>query len=234
MLNVIWTLKACMLFMFARMTTGTSHIKWIRAVAVYVTVGYIAAQITFFTACTPFSGYWAVPVSNPQCTTLVHYAIVQATFNLSSDVLIIAIPVPMILSLSLPTKQKIGLGLLFSMGTFVVRPPQQPMTSFINVLLDRRRNSYQSVQFIRHIRQLIHALVYAGSVSRGVCCQSAWHLAPVTRKYQLFARPRRLIYHGTVSHATLWPRLPVREYLEARAQLHTKPHTHECYKYRKR
>jgi hypothetical protein len=120
MLNVIWTLKACMLLMLARMTTGTTHIKWIRIVAVWVTVGYIAVQIAFFTACRPFTGYWGMPPPNPQCTTLQHFAIVQATFNLSSDVLIIALPIPMLASLSLPLKQKIGLGILFSMGTFVV------------------------------------------------------------------------------------------------------------------
>jgi hypothetical protein len=121
MLNVIWVLKACMLFMFARMTMGTKYIKWIKFVAIYVAVGWVAVQITFFTACRPFRGYWGMPPPNPQCTTLEHYAIVQATFNLSSDVLIIAIPIPMIASLSLPTKQKIGLGVIFSMGTFVVR-----------------------------------------------------------------------------------------------------------------
>src|SRR5690242_6716760 len=120
MLNVIWSLKACMLLMFARMTSGTTHIKWIKIVAVYVVIGWVAVQIAFFTACIPFSGYWAVPVSNPQCTTLEHFAIVQATFNLSSDVLIIAVPIPMVISLTLPTKQKIGLGVLFIMGTFVV------------------------------------------------------------------------------------------------------------------
>lgn len=120
MLNVIWTLKACMLLMFARMTSGTTHIKWIKLVAIYVAVGWVAVQIAFFTACMPFNGYWAVPVSNPQCTTLQHYAMVQAVFNLSSDVLIIAVPIPMIVSLTLPTKQKVGLGVLFSMGTFVV------------------------------------------------------------------------------------------------------------------
>lgn len=122
MLNAIWTLKACMLLMFARMTSGTTHIKWIKIVAIYVAVGWVAVQIAFFTACTPFSGYWAVPVSNPQCTTLQHFAIVQATFNLSSDVLIIALPIPMVVSLTLPIRQKIGLGVLFSMGTFVVGP----------------------------------------------------------------------------------------------------------------
>ncbi|KAF3001884.1 hypothetical protein E8E13_005710 [Curvularia kusanoi] len=120
MLNIIWVLKACMLLMFARMTSGTTHIKWIKCVAVYVAIGYVAVQIAFFTACRPFKGYWAVPVPDPQCTTLVHYAMVQATFNLSSDLLIIAIPIPMVMSLTLPLRQKIGLGLLFSMGTFVI------------------------------------------------------------------------------------------------------------------
>ncbi|OAL07352.1 hypothetical protein IQ06DRAFT_342090 [Phaeosphaeriaceae sp. SRC1lsM3a] len=120
MLNVIWTLKACMLFMFARMTVGTTHIKWIRFVAAWVIAGWVAVQIAFFTACRPFNGYWAVPPPNPQCTTLEHFAIVQAVFNISSDLLIIAVPIPMVVSLTLPIRQKIGLGILFSMGSFVI------------------------------------------------------------------------------------------------------------------
>ncbi|KAF1942649.1 hypothetical protein EJ02DRAFT_433890 [Clathrospora elynae] len=120
MLNVIWTLKACMLFMFTRMMKATTNLKWIKFVAAWVIVGWLAVQIAFFTACRPFVGYWGMPPPNPQCTTLQRYAIVQAAFNLSSDILIIAIPIPMIVSLSLPLRQKIGLGILFSMGTFVI------------------------------------------------------------------------------------------------------------------
>ncbi|KAI2479186.1 hypothetical protein Ptr902_09397 [Pyrenophora tritici-repentis] len=120
MLNVIWSLKACMLFMYARILTGTSNMKWIKLITVWTVSGWVAVEIAFFTACRPFKGYWAVPPPDPQCTTLVHYAIVQATFNLSSDLFIIAVPVPMILSLKLPLKQKIGLGVLFSIGVFVI------------------------------------------------------------------------------------------------------------------
>jgi hypothetical protein len=119
-----------MLFMFARMTSGTTHIKWIKLVAAWVIIGYIAVQIAFWTACTPIRGYWSVPAISPQCTTLQHFAIVQATFNISSDLLIIAIPIPMIVSLALPLKQKISLGLLFSMGTFVVRSHPRPTILF--------------------------------------------------------------------------------------------------------
>ncbi|KAI8939961.1 hypothetical protein NX059_003686 [Plenodomus lindquistii] len=120
MLNVIWILKSCMLLMLARMTTGTTYMKSIRIVGIWVGAGYVAVQIAFFTACRPFTGYWGMPPPNPQCTTLEHYAIVQAIFNISSDLLIIAIPLPMLASLSLPLKQKLGLGILFSMGTFVI------------------------------------------------------------------------------------------------------------------
>ncbi|KAH6878964.1 hypothetical protein BKA58DRAFT_409317 [Alternaria rosae] len=120
MLNVIWSLKACMLFMFARMLSGTTNMKWIKAAALWVVIGWFSVEITFFSACRPFVGYWAVPPPNPQCTTLEHFAIVQATFNISSDVLIIAVPIPMIMSLSLPLKQKAVLGILFSMGIFVI------------------------------------------------------------------------------------------------------------------
>ncbi|KAF2627761.1 hypothetical protein BU25DRAFT_439744 [Macroventuria anomochaeta] len=114
-----WLLKACMLLLFARMTSGTTHIKWIKIVVIYVVIGWVAVQVAFFTACMPFSGYWAVPVSNPQCTTLEHFAIVQAKCNLSSDVLIIAVPVPVVMSLSLPTKQKIGVGVAVQHGHII-------------------------------------------------------------------------------------------------------------------
>ncbi|CBX95286.1 hypothetical protein LEMA_P024380.1 [Plenodomus lingam JN3] len=120
MLNVIWILKSCMLFMLARMTTGTGHTKWIRIAGIWAIAGYFGVQIAFFTTCRPFTGYWEMPPPDPQCATLQYYAVVQAVFNISSDLLIIAIPIPMVASLSLPIKQKLGLGVLFGMGAFVI------------------------------------------------------------------------------------------------------------------
>lgn len=120
MLNVIYTLKACLLIMYFRLTNGTTFKKWVKYLSIYISIGYIATEIAFFTACTPFSGYWAVPPPNPQCTTLQHYAYVQATFNISSDLMMLFIPIPMFISLRLPLKQKIVLCGVFSMGVFVV------------------------------------------------------------------------------------------------------------------
>jgi hypothetical protein len=58
-----------------------------------------------------------------QCTTLVHYAITQATFNLSSDTMMLLIALPLFIGAQLPLKNKIALCIIFGMGGFVVRLP---------------------------------------------------------------------------------------------------------------
>jgi len=120
MLNVIYLIKICMLLMYTRLTLGLQVQKMVLYLSVYVAVGWVATEIAFFTACTPFVGYWAMPPPNPQCTTLEHYAIVQACFNISSDTLMLLIPLPLITRLNVPWKQKFILMLIFSMGIFVV------------------------------------------------------------------------------------------------------------------
>lgn len=64
--------------------------------------------------------YRAVPPPNPQCTTLQIYAIVQAIFNISSDLMMLAISIAMVATLQRPMKQKIGVGLMLGLGVFVV------------------------------------------------------------------------------------------------------------------
>ncbi|KAH7346864.1 hypothetical protein BKA65DRAFT_285935 [Rhexocercosporidium sp. MPI-PUGE-AT-0058] len=120
MLNLIYTIKACMLIMYTRLTLGLQVQRLVLYLSIYVSLCWLATEIAFFTACTPFSGYWAMPPPNPQCTTLEHYAIIQAVFNISSDTLMLFIPLPLITKLNMPLKQKSVLLLIFSMGLFVI------------------------------------------------------------------------------------------------------------------
>lgn len=120
MLNVIYTLKICLLIMYSRLTTGVAQHRLVQFLFVYVAVGWLATETTFFASCRPFNGYWAVPPPDPQCATLERYAIVQVCFNLSSDLGILVIPVPMLTKLNMPFRQRLVLGLVFSLGIFVV------------------------------------------------------------------------------------------------------------------
>lgn len=120
MLNVIYTIKACMLIMYTRLTLGLTTQRLVTYLSIYVFLGWIATETAFFTACRPFTGYWAMPPPNPQCTTLQNYAIVQACFNISSDVLMLLIPLPLVTRLVVPWRQKAILLVIFSMGIFVI------------------------------------------------------------------------------------------------------------------
>jgi hypothetical protein len=120
MLNTIYFNKACMLIMYRRLTMGLRQQKFVTAIAIYVALGWLGTELAFFFACRPFNGYWAVPPPDPQCTTLQHYAITQATFNISSDLLMLGIMLPLLVQVNLAIKQKIALVGIFSMGSFVI------------------------------------------------------------------------------------------------------------------
>lgn len=63
MLNVIWTLKACMLLLYNRLTMGLKQRLGVKILAVYVFLGWIACQITLFVECIPFQNYWQIAPS---------------------------------------------------------------------------------------------------------------------------------------------------------------------------
>ncbi len=120
MLNTIYFTKACMLIMYRRLTMGLRQQRTVKAIAVYVALGWVGTELAFFLACRPFNGYWAVPPPNPQCTTLQHYSITQAVFNISSDLMMLGVMLPLLVQANLPTKQKVALLAIFSMGSFVI------------------------------------------------------------------------------------------------------------------
>ena len=139
MLNVIWTLKVCLLIFYNRLTMGLRQQMGVKVLSVYVAAGYIACQLTIFCECIPFSTYWQVapsPSSTFQsvqpslptasnthaenCMVYFDYLIIQAIFNISSDVFMMLIPLPLILTVSVPAKQKLVLVIIFSMAIFVI------------------------------------------------------------------------------------------------------------------
>jgi hypothetical protein len=120
MLNLIYTVKSCMLVMYTRLTLGLATQRLVRHLALYVVLGWAASQVAFFAACRPFRGYWAMPPPDRQCATLERYAVVQAVFNISSDALMLFVPLPLVLRTTMPARQKAVLMAIFSMGLFVI------------------------------------------------------------------------------------------------------------------
>ncbi|KAJ5243458.1 uncharacterized protein N7469_001785 [Penicillium citrinum] len=121
MLFSTWGVKTCLLILYLRITQNLPSNLYVKILAGYVVLGFAVIEITYYAVyCRPFSQYWAMPVSNPQCATYQHYSITQAVFNISSDAFMFAIPIPLIVKAKLPRRRKLLLLLVMSLGLFTI------------------------------------------------------------------------------------------------------------------
>ena len=78
-------------------------------------------EVLFFAAwCRPFHNYWSVPAANPQCSTYHDHLILNTAINVSSDLMMLCIPLPVLIRAQLPLKKKLILCIVFSIGVFVI------------------------------------------------------------------------------------------------------------------
>ncbi|KAL3601709.1 hypothetical protein FPOAC2_05980 [Fusarium poae] len=122
-LTAVWTIKACLLFLYNRLTQGTSiKQRWaVRFVAAFCAITYIVVIFLFvFFWCSPTPEYWAVPV-NPnkmQCATYYSHMITATACNIASDIMLILLPIPIVINISLSRKRRVGLCCVFGLGLF--------------------------------------------------------------------------------------------------------------------
>ncbi|KAK3623357.1 hypothetical protein LTR56_021629 [Elasticomyces elasticus] len=117
----IWLAKACLLTMYFRLTNARRENIAIKVLCGLVAFGFVFMEIFYFGVwCRPFSNYWAVPTPNIQCDAATNHLITNAVINLSSDIAMIVIGLPMFIRMSLPLRKKIPLIGIFSLGIFVI------------------------------------------------------------------------------------------------------------------
>jgi hypothetical protein len=121
MCAVQWGTKACLLLLYWRLTQNLTQNIIVKCTAAYVGITYVVMLICYFAVwCRPFHDYWEVPTSNMQCPTALNHLIMNLVFNLSSDLLILSIPLPLLIKAKLELKKKILLVFPFSLGFFTM------------------------------------------------------------------------------------------------------------------
>ncbi|KAL8976218.1 MAG: hypothetical protein Q9205_007734 [Flavoplaca limonia] len=120
MVLTVWTCKLGMLFIYRRITQGLKQARSINIAFIWVGAGFVGTQLGLFLNCRPFHDYWAVPTSNTQCWSYFNYQVIEACFNISSDIVMLAIAIPILLKLQVPILQKGILLGIFSMGVFII------------------------------------------------------------------------------------------------------------------
>ncbi|KAK8115889.1 hypothetical protein PG984_012391 [Apiospora sp. TS-2023a] len=121
---VLWATKGSMCAFYLRLTEGLEPLAGRVRFGFYILAAtYIAVTSTILFACgLPFEKNWQIypePENSCQTTVSIVNYIVTVTLNISTDIYLMAIPVPMLLHAHLRTTKKLGLYLLFSGGIFV-------------------------------------------------------------------------------------------------------------------
>ncbi|WDK19868.1 hypothetical protein CGRA01v4_11155 [Colletotrichum graminicola] len=119
--TTLWGNKCCLLILYNRLVLfGHQVTLWI-IVAAYTWLTYVAVMVALYGGwCRPFSDYLVLEPGNMECLTWKHYNILQMTMNLSTDLILLLIPVTLIGRLNMKIGRKLLLICLFSMGVFVV------------------------------------------------------------------------------------------------------------------
>ncbi|KAK0119928.1 hypothetical protein ONS95_011353 [Cadophora gregata] len=115
--NVALTsIKISIILQYLRVFVGTKIRFWCWASIVLVAVFGLETVITQIFNCVPIDAFW---LGGGKCIPNQFLWFFNAAFNILTDIIILVLPMPVLSSLRLPLKQKIGLMLVFALGGFV-------------------------------------------------------------------------------------------------------------------
>ncbi len=81
-----------------------------------VVVFWICSLFAICFACYPIQALWDWNILDAKCFPLVNYFYVAAAFNIATDIILCALPIPTLWSLKMPKAQRIVVSVLFSFG----------------------------------------------------------------------------------------------------------------------
>ncbi|KAI9371578.1 hypothetical protein BJX61DRAFT_548169 [Aspergillus egyptiacus] len=120
-LVVVWGCKCCLLLLYSTMTSGLWAHRIVKIIGAFCLFSFVLIEILFFAVwCRPFSAYWSVPAKSQQCSVYTNHVIMALSFNVTTDLMIMAIPLPLLIRARLSLSKKLTLCAVFSLGVFVI------------------------------------------------------------------------------------------------------------------
>ncbi|KAF4313575.1 hypothetical protein GTA08_BOTSDO01369 [Botryosphaeria dothidea] len=119
----LWMIKAGLVIFYKRLSGHTYKYlqKLYNATLVWLVVSWLVIFFDTIFRCYPLSRTWSQDPKDacPPSAAAINYWI-TITFNITTDVLIICLPISMVMKLKLPLKQKFGVAGIFALGFVVV------------------------------------------------------------------------------------------------------------------
>ncbi|KAF2713130.1 hypothetical protein K504DRAFT_369566 [Pleomassaria siparia CBS 279.74] len=117
---IVWTLKFNMLFFYRRVVKGLWIERFVVPVMCFVGVGAVIVILVLTCTCVPFRKMWQIlPDPGEKCvpqSKAIFYTMLS--LNLTTDMFIMLIPLPILRSMNAGIFRRLGLTFLFSLGIF--------------------------------------------------------------------------------------------------------------------
>lgn len=110
------SIKVSIVLQYLRVFVGKSIRFWCWATIALVTAYGLNTVFTAIFTCVPVNTFW---LGGGKCIPKKFLWFFNAAFNILTDIIILILPMPVLSSLRLPLKQKIGLMFVFALGGFV-------------------------------------------------------------------------------------------------------------------
>ncbi|KAF7596027.1 hypothetical protein BBP40_003807 [Aspergillus hancockii] len=154
----LWMVKACLLTMYNRLTLGLREHLAVKVLAVYTAASFVLVEVLFCSVWCgpPITMYWDVPPKDSDCATYYDHLITTSVFNISSDLMMLCIPIPLIMRSRIQLKRKLLLCGVFSLGLLVI----------LMAILNRYVNFSEeyTVNFLRWYVAEVATAVYVANV----------------------------------------------------------------------
>lgn len=111
--------KLSILTLFLRFVFGKLRIV-IHVIMVIIVLCTLVASFDWVYSCRPLQKYWDISITEGSCIYRLKIPIINCVMNTATDVAILILPALILRNLHLPTKQKIGIILVFMTGGLYV------------------------------------------------------------------------------------------------------------------
>ncbi|KAL7915345.1 hypothetical protein GGI35DRAFT_436665 [Trichoderma velutinum] len=119
--TMIWCLKSCMLFLFRRLTLDLRQKQLVNITSGVCIAGYVSTVIVMLTKCLPIHKNWQVyPYPGDACALNIPNYLALVVTNVTTDLMILAIPLPLLWRVQMPLIRKIVCALWLCMGIFII------------------------------------------------------------------------------------------------------------------
>ncbi|GJN70162.1 srpk [Purpureocillium lilacinum] len=119
--SLIWALKGCMLCFYNRITLGLTQQKFVKWTGLACFFAYAGVMGAIWGHCTPVHKNWqVVPYPGDKCTLAVANYLTLVVLNVTTDFVILSIPIPLLWKVKITLGRKLAIGVLLCSGVFII------------------------------------------------------------------------------------------------------------------